>query len=208
MRDNGAFEGLTVSPDGRRLFAATESSLRQDGDGPAFDRGAVSRLLVYDLPLVGAAPREYAYGVDPVARPPGFGEAAGESGVAEILALSGRELLVLERGYVKEVAPTGARSANSIRIYHVRLTADAEVTGRTSLLEDPPAVLKKALVLDAATIAGELSLPLRALENFEAMTFGPPLPDGRASLMLISDDNFSDRQVTAVVVLAFVPPGR
>jgi hypothetical protein len=35
------------------------------------------------------------------------------------------------------------------------------------------------------------------------MTFGPRLPDGSMSLMLISDDNFSDRQVTAVVVLAF-----
>jgi 3-phytase len=204
MRDNGAFEGLTVSPDGRRLFAATESSLRQDGDAAAFDHGAVSRILVYELPVVGAAPREYAYQIDPVPRPDTFGEAQGEVGVAEILALSGRELLVLERGYVKEVALTGARSANSIRIYHVRLTADAEITGRTSLVEDPPAApLRKTLVLDAANIAGELSPPLRALENFEAMTFGPRLPDGSASLMLVSDDNFSARQVTAIVVLAF-----
>ncbi len=209
MRDNGAFEGLTVSPDGRRLFAATESSLRQDGEAPGFEHGAISRLLVYDLPFVGAAPREYAYRIDPVPRPQAFAEAEGEIGVAEILALSSRELLVLERGYVREVALRGARSANSIRIYHVTLTADADVTGRTSLLEQPPAaVLKKTLVLDGATIAPELSPQLRALENFEAMTFGPRLPDGSPSLMLISDDNFSERQVTAVVVLALVAPIR
>jgi hypothetical protein len=209
MRDNGAFEGLTVSPDGRRLFAATESSLRQDGDTARFEHGAVSRILVYDLPFVGAAPREYAYRIDPVPRPQAFGEAEGEVGVAEILALSTRELLVLERGYVREVTLRGARSANSIRIYHVTLSADADVTGRTSLLEQPPnAVLKKTLVLDAATIAQELSPQLRGLENFEAMTFGPRLPDGSPSLMLISDDNFSDRQVTAVVVLALAAPVR
>jgi hypothetical protein len=203
MRDNGAFEGLTVSPDGRRLFAATESSLRQDGEAPGFEHGAISRLLVYDLPIVGT-PREYAYRIDPIARPQAFNDAEGEIGVAEILALSSRELLVLERGYVREVALRGGRSANSIRIYHVSLTSDAEVTGRPSLVEEPPpAVLKKTLVLDAAAIAPELSPPLRGLENFEAMTFGPRLPDGSASLLLISDDNFSDRQVTAVVVLAF-----
>jgi hypothetical protein len=207
MRDNGAFEGLTASPDGRRLFVATESSLRQDGEAPGFEHGATSRLLVYDLPVVGAAPREYAYRIDPVPRPESFGDAQGEIGVAEILALSGRELLVLERGYVREVAPRGGRSANSIRIYHVTLTADADVTGRTSLVEAPPAaVLRKTLVLDAASIAQELSPSLRALENFEAMTFGPRLPDGSPSLMLISDDNFSDRQVTAVLVLALVAP--
>ncbi len=209
MRDNGAFEGLTVSPDGRRLFAATESSLRQDGDAADFDHGTVTRVLVYDVPVVGASPREYAYRVDAVPKPQEFGEAHAEVGVAELLALSDRELLVLERGYVREVALTGARSANSIRIYHVRLDAAAEVTGRTSLVETPPAaVLQKTLVLDVASVAAELSPPLRALENFEAMTFGPRLPDGSASLMLISDDNFSDRQVTAVVVFALVSPTR
>ena len=207
MRDNGAFEGLTVSPDGRRLFAATESSLRQDGDAADFEHGTVTRMLVYDLPVVGAGPREYAYRVDAMPRPQEFGEAQVDIGVSELLALSDRELLVLERGYVREVALTGARSANSIRIYHVRLDDAADVTGRTSLVETPPAaVLEKTLVLDLANVAAALSPPLRALENFEAMTFGPRLPDGSASLMLISDDNFNGRQVTAVVVFALMSP--
>jgi hypothetical protein len=159
------------------------------------------------LPVVGASPREYAYRVDAMPRPQEFGEAQVDIGVSELLALSDRELLVLERGYVREVAPTGARSANSIRIYHVRLDDAADVTGRTSLVETPPAaVLEKTLVLDLANVAPELSPPLRALENFEAMTFGPRLPDGSASLMLISDDNFNGRQVTAVVVFALMSP--
>jgi 3-phytase len=205
MRDNGAFEGLTSSPDGKRLFAAIESSLRQDGADADFERGAVVRLLAYELPVLGP-PREYAYRTDPLQRPDTFGDASGEAGVAAILALDAKALLVLERGFVRETTGAGARSANTIRIYRVALDSRAEITGRTSLLDRPPAaVLEKTLVLDGASIAAGLSAPLRSLENFEAMTFGPRLPDGRPTLLLISDDNFSERQVTAVVVLAMGP---
>lgn len=204
MRNNGAFEGLTVSPSGSRLFAATESSLRQDDHEADFEHGAVVRLVVYDLPVRTAGPREYAYRVDPVERPPDFVEPTGENGVAELLALSDTELLVLERAFVRERASGSARSANTIRIYRVRLDDSAEVTGRASLADAPSeAVLKKTLVLDMANVAAELSEPLRALENFEAMTFGPRLPNGSMSILLLSDDNFSERQVTACVVLAF-----
>jgi len=207
MRANGALEGLSASPDGRRLFAAIESSLRQDGPEADFDRGATTRILVYDLRGSPGRPREYAYRTEPLQRPV-FNEPTGDTGVSEILALSGAELLVLERGFVRETAAVGnARTANTIRIFRVRLDDAAEVTGRESLVESPPtAVLRKELVLDAANIAAELSAPLRALENFEAMALGPRLPDGRATLLVLSDDNFNAHQVSAVVVLAFATP--
>ena len=35
-----------------------------------------------------------------------------------------------------------------------------------------------------------------ALDNLEGMAFGPDLPDGRRTLVLVSDDNFSETQVT------------
>jgi hypothetical protein len=40
------------------------------------------------------------------------------------------------------------------------------------------------------------------LDNFEGLTLGPVLPDGRQSLVLVSDDNFSSGQTTRVIVLA------
>jgi 3-phytase len=135
--------------------------------------------------------------------PDGFGAAMGSSGVADVVALSSTELLVLERSYVEERGGTSPRRANTIRLYRVALDAAAEISGRESLRERPPAaLLRKSLVFDAATVANRLSERLRTLENFEAMTFGPRLPDGRASLLLLSDDNFSARQVTAMIVLA------
>jgi N-acetylneuraminic acid mutarotase len=39
-------------------------------------------------------------------------------------------------------------------------------------------------------------------DNIEGMTLGPALPDGRRSLILVSDDNFSAAQVTQFVALA------
>lgn len=203
MRSNGALEALTVSPDGRYLYAAVEDSLQQDGDVADFDQGTVVRLLAYDLRRPGAVPREYAYRTEPVERPVQPVEATGNNGVAELLALGPGDLLVLERGYVEE-ASVVPRWANTIRLYRVRLDEAAEVTGRASLADDPPRqVLGKRLVLDVATVAPQLSDKLRGLENFEALSFGPTLADGSGSLLLLSDDNFSSRQVTALVVLRF-----
>ena len=39
-----------------------------------------------------------------------------------------------------------------------------------------------------------------ALDNLEGITLGPPLPDGRQSVVLVSDNNFNRRQVTQVLV--------
>jgi hypothetical protein len=204
MRGNEGTEGLSVSPDRRRLFAAIESSLRQDDDETTFEHGAISRMLVYDLGKGSRVPREYAYRADAVSRPDGFGEAMGDNGVADLLALSATELLVLERGYVEERTAVLPRRANTVRLYRVTLDTAAEITGRVSLRQQPPAaVLRKTLAFDAATVAPRLDERLRALENFEAMTFGPPLSNGRPSLLLLSDDNFSSRQVTAMLVLGF-----
>ena len=66
---------------------------------------------------------------------------------------------------------------------------------------DPPASLalptaQKTLLLDFA----DLGLPL---DNFEGMAFGPPLPDGRRPLFIVSDDNFNpDLQKTFVLAFA------
>ena len=202
MRTNAAFEGLSVSPDRRQLFAASESSLRQDGQVATFESGSVTRILVYDLDE-DSAPREYAYRTEPVPRLPEQKFATGENGISEILAVGRDDLLVLERAYVTE-GKTGARSANGVRLYRVHLGTEGLITGRWSLADEPPeGVLTKTLVLDLSTIAGKLPPRLKNLENFEAMSLGPALPDGRRTLVLISDNNCSEMQVSAVVVLAF-----
>jgi hypothetical protein len=203
MRLNLSLEALGASPDGRWLFAGVESSLRQDGPVADFDSGAVVRLLAYDLRSTPSPPREYAYRTDPMQRPKGWTATDGDAGVVDVLAMSGSDLLVLERGYVVEGPEPTARRESTIRIYRVTLDPSAEITGRRSLADQPSAVLAKALVLDLATVSSQLNARLRGLENFEAIAFGPRLSGGSPSVLLLSDDNFSPAQVTALVVLRF-----
>lgn len=202
MRLNLSMEALGASPDGRWLVAGMESSLLQDGPAADFNHGAVVRLLVYDLNDSAAQPREYAYRTDPMRRPAGWTAAAGDSGVVDVLVLSETELLVLERAYVAESEEPKGRRENTIRIYRVQLDPGAEVSGRQSLEKTPPTViLDKHLVLNLADVARDLHPRLRWLENFEALTQGPRLPDGGTTVLLMSDDNFSRDQVTALVAL-------
>jgi hypothetical protein len=40
------------------------------------------------------------------------------------------------------------------------------------------------------------------LDNVEGMTLGPTLPDGRQSVLLVSDNNFTAGQASQVLLLA------
>ena len=42
------------------------------------------------------------------------------------------------------------------------------------------------------------------LDNLEGMTVGPRLPDGSQSLLLISDDNFNDKQISQLFLFRLV----
>ena len=55
--------------------------------------------------------------------------------------------------------------------------------------------VQKTLLLDLRT----LGLPL---DNVEGMTIGPTLPDGRRSLVLVSDNNFAPSQFTQFLLFA------
>ena len=195
-------------PSRRYLFAATESSLRQDADESNFEHGTLVRLIAYDLPLAAAA-REYAYPLDPIPRPSReLRDPIGSIGVSEVMALSDKDLLVLERSFVEERNSSPRRHATTVRVYRVTLEGSAELGGRMSLRGSPPVVpLKKTLVVDGAELAPRLGGRLRQLENFEVMSAGPRLPGGCSSLLFLSDDNFSAEQVTALVVLSSPAPG-
>jgi hypothetical protein len=55
--------------------------------------------------------------------------------------------------------------------------------------------VQKTLLLDLDT----LGIPL---DNVEGMAFGPTLPDGRRSLILVSDNNFAATQFTQFLLFA------
>lgn len=201
-RGNAGFESLTLSPDGERLFTAAETALIQDGDPATFDAGTRTRILEYGGRRGTFEPaREFAYDLEPVQKPP-FTPSASINGLVELLALNRTTLLALERGYV-ENKDNPARSRSRIRLYRITLTGATDVSPLESLKGHPEVVpVTKTLLMDLSEVQGLSGELAPSLDNFEGMAFGPRLPDGRASLILVSDDNFSEAQRTWFLLFA------
>jgi 3-phytase len=191
-RHNLALESATVSPDGRFFFTALENALVQDGPGASLEAGSSVRLLRYTVGR-GRLKAEYRYRTEPIAVPPFPADGFAINGLVELLALPrglagdcAEALLALERSYSVGQPSEG----NTVRLFQICLPSSA---GRGSPSKKS---LEKRLVLDLTT------LPV-AIDNVEGMTLGPPLEDGRATLILVSDDNFGDTQVTQFLALAW-----
>ena len=57
--------------------------------------------------------------------------------------------------------------------------------------------MTKTLLADLSATPG-----LAPLDNIEGITLGPELPDGRQSVVMVSDDNFSPTQITQFLAFA------
>ena len=201
-RGNAGFESLAITHQGDHLFAATETALVQDGEPANFDSGTRARIVKYERHNGGFAPgHEYVYDVDPL-ESPAFKPAFFINGLVELLALDSRTLLALERGYIENAERPGS-GANRIRIYRVSLADATDISEIDSIKGRPDIVAaKKTLILDLAKTAGLSQDLYPALDNFEGMAFGPTLPDGRRTLVIVSDDNFNTSQRTWFLAFA------
>lgn len=89
VRNNLAFESLTITPDQKHLFTATEGSLFQDGPISTLSNGSFSRILQYNL-VTGQPEKEYLYNTESIAKAaiaaPGF----QDNGLVDLLAIDNR----------------------------------------------------------------------------------------------------------------------
>jgi len=193
VRHNEGFEGLTLSPDEGALYAAFEGPLADQDYACRDADGCEVRIIEYAGIDDHRAPvAEYAYRLEPAEAPEDFGDVRRAMGLSEILALGGRRLLVLERGY----ALTEDRRAHQvIRIFQVDVPPNSA---------PGVAQLGKRLVIDLAEIAAEFSEGFRTLDNFEGMCLGPRLEDGSQTVLIISDNNYSARQRTSLLAFRLV----
>jgi hypothetical protein len=193
IRNNLAFENLTITPDGKFLFTATENALVQDGPVATTNIGSRSRILKYNL-TTGQPEQEFLYLTDPVAVPAVPETGFNTNGLVELLALDNRgTFLALERSFSAGAPGTG----NTIKLYEVRLNEASDISDINSLNAiniNTVRPVEKRLVLNFDS----LGLPT-GLDNVEGMTLGPVLPNGQQSLVLVSDNNFSATQFTQIL---------
>lgn len=192
-RHNLTFEGLSFAPDGKSLWLAMESALYQDGPIATPTAGTVARLTHLDRG--GKVLAQFAYPVDPIqAVPTGKN---GDNGVSEILALDDSHALVLER--------SGVEGADGIwtmyiRIYAIDIAGATDVSAVQSLANAKYQPVSKRLVIDLSKHP-----EIGHVDNIEGMSWGPVLPDGHRTLVLVSDNNFNPAQVTQFLALEVLP---
>ncbi len=195
-RQNLVLEGLTFAGFGSLVASSVEGPLLQDGPEPTTTSGALSRITLQSR--FGPVLAQFAYPQDKVFASPNPPGAFATTGVSSLLAVDQADptrFLVMERAFVTGVG-------NKIRIYEID-TKGATNIAKTPSLGDAKNVkpVKKRLLVDLA------DFKLSTVDNVEGMTWGPRLPNGERSLVLVSDNNFSATQVTQFIALA-VPSER
>jgi 3-phytase len=187
-QENAAFEALSFSPDKQVLFTGSEYGLKQDM--PEADRRKTyfSRILTYrksstDL----AADKEYLYPNENY-----------YSGLSDFVALDGTTLLTLEREFTEE-------KKNIIKVFETKLDNATNVAGVEKITDlSLVTMAQKSLVLDLDSILGELDPTYPTLDNIEGIAIGPKLANGNDSLILVSDNNFSEKQRTVFLIFEIV----
>lgn len=186
IRNNLAFESLTLTPDRKYLFTATENALVQDGAVASLQSGSPCRLLRYDA--VGSKlDREFIYITEPLATGANPAGKLTTNGLVDLVAIDENRLLSLERGFSMETGTT-------VKLFEISLEKADRIDEldslKSRLSEVSPA--QKRLLLDLET----LKVPL---DNIEGLTLGPVFGDGNRGLILVSDNNFSPLQETQIL---------
>jgi len=195
VRFNLAFESLNPTPNGRTLVTAGEGALFQDGPASAFTNGSLARILLYDLrkriPI-----QEYVYEVAPWAEPSAI---FGVNGIVELLPIDDAgTMLAMERSF-SVGGILGGGTGNVVVINELSTQGATDVSDFDALYDGGSPIAFTPVSQRQIFAFDDLGIPI---DNIEGMTFGPPLADGRQTLVIVSDNNFNAGQFTQFIVLA------
>lgn len=210
-QDNRGFEGLTVSPDGKILYAVLQDPLVNEGAQNDGRRGQFVRIVMYSV-ATGQPIGQFLYPLELLAdingRIPGtandFGATAqGRNiGVSAIVAINDHQFFVLERDNrgVFSVDPAAVLPVGSKRVFLVDIAGATDVTNVSlagGILPGGVATVTKTATpfidMQAALAAQGLPLP----EKVEGLTVGPQLANGGYLLLAGTDNDFSITQNSA-----------
>ena len=165
---NKGLESLTFGAGS--FWTANEDALEGDGEVSSPGEGALVRLQRFDERFRPKAQFAYQTGTSL------FRASKTGTGVTDLAALPGGELLVLERAVGLGI---------SARIFAIDPAGATDTTGIPKLGGAKVTPVKKRLVYERLTGA----------RNFEGMALGPELADGWRSLILIEDNGGGDEHM-------------
>lgn len=181
---NKGFEGLAITPDGKRLLAILQAPLIQDGGSDATN----VRLLEVDLETEKS--REFLYI-----------QAKGKISLSEIVALNNNQFLVIERDSL------GGKEAKVKNIFRIDLTNATDISSMDSLPADgiPTGVtpVEKTLLVDL--LDPTLGLVDTFPDKVEGLALGPVLANGSRMLYVASDNDFQADKPTHIWAFSISP---
>ena len=182
-RNNGVFEGLTQSYDGKGYWVATELPLIKDGAKPKlYPTRSHIRFTKFDK-KTGEAVRQFVYKLDGISKLPINYFAI--NGVTEILQYAEDKFLVLERAYSAGYGSKG----NTVKIFNVDASKATNTINFQNLKGSDYEMAGKEVVFNFNSVKDQLTDGI--IDNIEGMCFGPQLENGKNSLILVSDNNFN-----------------
>lgn len=184
-RQNGVFEGISLSTDGQGFWVNMELPLVEDGPAPTLQDTDSPIRIAYINKATGQFGKEFAYELDPVVRPAANGTSFELNGVVELLEYEASKFLVLERSFSTGYDDGG----NNVKIYDVDATSATDISEINALNGATYTAAEKVLLFDFEAIRSQLTDGV--VDNIEGIAFGPNLSNGNRSLVLVADNNFS-----------------
>lgn len=199
IANNAATEAGTITPDGTTFYSGFENALLQDGPLSSPTSGSPSRIVEWDV-STGEAVAEFVYHNYPNPAQPNPEDAFQVNGITALLALDNEgTMLALERNFAVGDDQTGTGHGGFL--YEISTAQATNVIEEDRLDGLSYNSVDKRFLLDLSKLTDAEGNQV-VIDNVEGLTFGPELEDGRQSLFIVSDDNFSETQSTQFMAFA------
>ena len=198
VKENKAFEALSINPEQNQLWLATESSLHQDRQRGKSHKGRqYVRISLFDIKTAHMN-GQFVYQMASNVK---VNNLSGKNGLTDFLSLGEQKLLVVERAYLKDKSVSGNRKtdANLVRLFLTDCSVASDVSEYEELKEGRFVTCGKRLLADLSSIMGD------EVDNIEGITMGPSVSKESYLLVLVSDNNFSRTQKTQFLFFHYSP---
>ena len=185
LRHNGTFESISTSVDGDGFWVGMELPLVSDGEEPQLSDTQSPVRITYVDRESRQGQRQFAYELDPIAEAPVAPSTFAVNGLVELLQYDADRFLALERSFATGHADGG----NTVKIYLVDASGATDVLQVDDLTSASYTAASKILLFDFESVRSQLTDGI--VDNIEGITYGPQLENGKQSLVLVADNNFS-----------------
>ena len=197
-RNNGVFEGLSKDFSDEGYWVGMELPLTLDGSKPKlFPSKSPIRITHFDKET-GEAIEQFVMELEGITKIPWKYFAV--NGLTEMIEYAPKKFMVLERAFSAGHGSFG----NTVRIFDVDAVAATNTLKFENLRKEKFKKASKQLLFDFKSVKKQLTDHI--IDNVEGMTFGPTLPNGNRSLILISDNNFNTlgKQLNQVILMEVI----